>query len=388
MVEPAMRTCAHCGHANADHLPYCASCGKRLRALGPTGETPPPQLGPPPGKGLSKGETGSSGFAAAATVALGPSRPGSSGLATDPTALGPVLAPAPGSAWARARESVKYVFATIRGRIDAEEQRRNLTSEREGARRMAESTLVELGHAVLIQGIEAPALRELTEAAARLKKRREAVATDLAAAEKFQAAEDLRLGLLEAAVETECKAYEQRVGEVEQTLARHAAERQADNAARGDTAGTPGPAASPSEKMKLDDQQRALRERAAALRASSMAARARLEQAAATRRQSAAAIAASVAGHTRERATIEEEGRTLTGRIGARALQLRISSPHLAPGYDRYDRLQETIRTQDAELARLEHSKSGLDRRKLAVGLSVLGASLGALGAGLWALLR
>ena len=380
-----MRTCAHCGHANADHLPYCAACGKRLRTLGPTGETPAPQLDArltPP----VRAEGGSSGFAA--TVALGPARPGPS-LASEPTALAPVVAPSAGSAWGRAGESVKYVFATIRGRIDAEEQRRNLTSERDGARRMAESTLIELGHAVLVQGIEAPALRELTEAAARLKKRREAVATDLAAAEKFQAAEDLRLGLLEAAVETECKAYDQSVSDVEQTLARHAAERQADEAARENAAaGTPRPAASPSERMKLDDQQRALRERASALRASSMAARARLEQAAATRRQSAAAIGASVAGHTRERATIEEEGRALTGRIGARALQLRIPSPHLAPGYDRYDRLQETIRTQDAELGRLERSKSGLDRRKLAVGLSVLGASLGAVGAGLWALLR
>jgi len=378
-----MRTCAQCGHANADHLPYCAACGKRLRAPGPAGETPAPQLGGRLTPAPARAEGGSSGFAA--TVALGPPRPGPV-LAGDATELAPVVAPAPGSVWARAGESVKYVFATIRGRIDAEEQRRNLTSEREGARRMAESTLIELGHAALIQSIEAPALRELTEAAARLKKRREAVAADLAAAEKFQAAEDLRLGLLEAAVETECKAYDQSVAEVEQTLARHAAERQANDASReGEGARA---TSSPSERMKVDEQTRALRERAAALRASSMAARARLEQAAATRRKTAGAIAASVAGHTRERATIEEEGRNLTGRIGARALQLRIPSPHLAPGYERYDRLQEMIRAQDAELARLEHSKSGLDRRKLAVGLSVIGASVGAVGAGLWVLLR
>jgi len=369
-----MRSCAHCGHANADHLPYCAACGKRVRALG-GGETPPPQLAPR----VVPGDSSSSGFAA--TVALGPARPGAVS-ASAPTALAPVVVPA--STWARARGSVAYVFATIRGRIDAEEQRRNLIGERDGARRMAESTLVELGHAVLVQGIESPRLRELTEAAARLKKRREAVATDLAAAEKFQAAEDLRLGLMEASIENECKAYDQSVAEVEQTLSRHASERQTAAVKQGD--GTPGPAVSPSEKMRLDEQQRALRERAAALRASGMAARARLEQAVATRRQSAAAAAASVAGHTRERAAIEEENRLLTARIGARALELRLASPHLLPGYERYDRLQETIRQHEAELARLEHSKSGLDRRRLAAGLAVIGASVGVLVTALWAL--
>jgi len=374
-----MRPCALCGHANADHLPYCSACGKRLRPLG-AGETPPPQ----PGSRRPGDDSGAQGFAA--TVALGPARSGLVSVEA-PTALAPVTLPP--SVWARARESVGYVFATVRGRIDAEEQRRNLISEREGARRMAESTLVELGHAVLVQSIEAPPLRELTEAAARLKKRREAVATDLAAAEKFQAAEDLRLGLMEAAIENECKAYDHSVTEVEQTLARNAAERQAGEAASTPGA-TPGPSlpGSAADKIKLDEQQRALRERAAALRASGMAARARLEQAVATRRQSAAAIAASVAGHTRERAAIEEESRALTARIGARALELRLPSPHLAPGFERYDRLQETIRAQDAELARLAHAKGGLDRRKLAMGLGVLGASVGALVVALWALLR
>jgi len=370
-----MRSCAHCGHANADHLPYCAACGRRLRGPG-LAETPAPQLAPR----LAGGDAGPSGFAA--TVALGPTRPGALS-APSPTELTPALPPL----WARARDSVGYVFATVRGRIDAEEQRRQLTSERDGARRMAESTLVELGHAVLVQAIESPRLRELTEAASRLKKRREAVAVDLAAAEKFQAAEDLRLGLLEASIENECKAYEQSVAEVEQTLARNASERQTAEAMPQE-GGTPGPAASASEKLKLNEQQRALRERAAALRASSMAARARLEQAVATRRQSAAAVAASVAGHTRERAAIEEESRLLTARIGARALELRLPSPHLLPGYERYDRLQETIRMQDSELARLEQAKGGLDRRKLTAGLAVISASVGALITALWALLR
>ena len=372
-----MRSCAQCGHTNADHLPYCAACGRRLRPLGGV-ETPAPQSRSP------TGDSSSSGFAA--TVALGRPRSGVA-AAEAPTELAPVALPP--SAWARAREAAAYVFSTIRGRIDAEEQRRNLTGERDGAQRMAESTLVELGHATLLQQVEAPQLRELTEAAARLKKRRDAVATDLAAAEKFQASEDLRLGLLEASIESECKAYDESGAEVEQTLARHAAERQADGgAAPGGSPPGPRATASSSEKLRLDEQQRALRERAAALRASGMAARARLEQAVATRRQSSAAVAASVAGHTRERAAIEEESRLLTARIGARALQLRLPSPHLLPGYERYDRLQETIRSQESELLRLQHSKSGLDRRKLALGLGVIGAGVGALIVGLWVLLR
>src|SRR3569623_2041964 len=159
-----MRPCALCGHANAAHLPYCSACGKRLRPLG-AGETPPPQ----PGSRRPGDDSGAQGFAA--TVARGPARSGLVAVEA-PTALAPVTLPP--SVWARARESVGYVFATVRGRIDAEEQRRDLISEREGARRMAESTLVELGHAVLVQSIAAPPLRELTEAAARLKKRREA----------------------------------------------------------------------------------------------------------------------------------------------------------------------------------------------------------------------
>lgn len=319
---------------------------------------------------------GSSGFAA--TVALG------SAVGAVRTAVPPS---APPTTVGRAREAVGYVFATIRGRMDAEERRRHLTGEREGAKRMAESILVELGHTVLMQTIKAPGLGELAEATARVKRRRESVVTDLAAAEKFQAAEDLRLGLLEAAIETECKAYEQSVADVELTLARNSSERQAvDGAQQGE--GPRAQEASASEKMKLDDQHRALRERASALRASSLAARGRLDQAVATRRQTAAAVAASVAGHTRERATIDEETRSLTAKIGARALELRIASPYLAPGYERFDRLQETIRAHAAELARLERSKGGLDRQKLALGLGVICAGVGMVGAGVWALLR
>src|SRR3569623_2514145 len=307
-----MRPCALCGHSISFLLPYCSACCMRPRPLG-AGESPPPQ----PGSRRPGDDSGAHGFAA--TGALGPARSGLVSVEA-PTALAPVTLPP--SVWARARESVAYVFATIRGRSDAEEQRRHLISERDGARRMAESTLIELGHAVLVQAIEVPSLRALPEAAARLMKRREAVATDLAAAEKFQAAEDLRLGLVEASIENECRAYDQSVAEVEQTLARAAAERQADAGARA-AGGAAGPALSVPERMKLDEQQRALRERAAALRASGMAARARLEQAVTTRRQSAAAVAASVAGHPRERAAIAAESRALTARIGALALELR-----------------------------------------------------------------
>lgn len=259
--------------------------------------------------------------------------------------------------------------------------------------RALKATLVEAGQTVLAQAIRTPELEELCDAATRAKQRREGVILDLAAAEKLQASEDLRLGLLEAAIETECAAYERSVADVELTLADNESRRQALDEGRGppSAAREPGGAgrASPApEKLRLDDQHRAQLDRASALRASSLAAQARLEQARATRKRTTAATAASVAGQTRERATIDEETKNLTARIGARAVEIRVPSPFLATAYERFDRLQAALRIHAAELARLERSKHGLDRKKLALGVGVIGVGVGIVSAGLWVLLR
>ena len=375
-----MRTCAHCGHSNEDRLPYCAACGKRARPYDV------PDAGVASARSSSQGSgptTPASGLAATValgrTKAAGPVSGAVAGAGANQTSLG------------RAREAVRYVFTTFRGRIDAEERRRQVATNRREATQLSESILIEIGQTVLAQAIRTPELAELCDALTRIKKRREAVIVDLAAAEKLQAAEDLRLGLLEASIEAECDAYERSVAEVERTLASNESER----TALGEGPGAVPPSlaghaagAAPSERVKLDDQHRTLRERASALRASSLAARARLDQAKATRKRMTATMAAAVAGHTRERATIDEEARTLTTRIGARAVEVRVASPYLAATYERFDRLQEAMRSHDAELTRLEHARRGLDLKKLALGVGVIGACAGVIGASVWALLR
>ncbi|HEY8925288.1 MAG TPA: hypothetical protein VIU64_12960 [Polyangia bacterium] len=297
----------------------------------------------------------------------------------------------------RAYQAARYVFTTIRGRMDAEERRRHLVAETDGARRMAEGTLVEIGQTVLAQGITHPELQALVDSLIKQRARRDTVSSDQAAAEKFQASEDLRLGLLESAAENEWKSCAEAAREAELALGRNEAEKREarealakHHAAR--IAGGPPPASDRAtldhRLAELDAQYRALRERAAALRASTLAAKTRLEQATANRRQAAAAVSASVAGHTRERGELDADIRTLTTRIGLAALEQRVPSPFLTAAYERFDRLQATARGHQTELARIERSKGGIDRPRFAAGVGLILGVLGACGAGLWALLR
>ena len=293
--------------------------------------------------------------------------------------------------------AVRYVFTTIRGRLDADERRRSLTAERDGALRVSEGTLAEVGQTVLAQNITGPRLNELRETAQRLAKRREGILADLAATEKFQAAEDLRLGLLEAAAETEWKTSDASVQAAEAALKKNEAERREakEALARHDAAraaGTPGP---PSERQaleqrraQLDEQQRTLRERAAALSASQSALQLRVDQATAARKQARAAVAASLAARQRERAQTEDDLRNVTARIGAQAIESRIPSPHLQGAYERFDRLADTVRATEAELARVESLRAGLNQRQFAAGLGILVGLTTAVIVGLWKLIH
>src|SRR4051794_32228397 len=164
-----MRTCASCDHVNADHLAYCFACGKRLRAAGPDpalAET----LGALPGN--LRLAPAASASALAATVALD--------VLTAPPGTGAAAGARRDHPLHRAYHAARYVFSTIRGRIDADERRRLLMQEAEGARRLAEGTLVEIGQTVLAQRISHPELDPLTETAVALRTRREAVISDLA----------------------------------------------------------------------------------------------------------------------------------------------------------------------------------------------------------------
>jgi hypothetical protein len=379
-----MRSCGSCGHVNADHLAYCFGCGRRLR---PIGEGP---LAGRPEEAVTIADlpAGAAAAGLAATIALQTLGPKEGGPSDGQGRRHPV---------SRAYQATRYVFTTIRGRMDAEERRRHLVAETEGARRMAEGTLVEIGQTVLAQGITHPELQILIESVTKQRARRDTVTSDLAAAEKFQASEDLRLGLLESAAENEWKSCADAARGAELALGRNEAEKREarealakHHAAR--IAGGPPPTADRAmldqRLAALDVQYRALRERAAALRASTLAAKTRLEQATANRRQAAAAVSASVTGHARERADLDADIRTLTTRIGLGALEHRVPSPFLTAAYERFDRLQATTRGHQTELSRIERSKGGIDRPRFAAGVGLILGVLGACGAGLWALLR
>jgi len=380
-----MNVCPGCRHPNAEHLAYCSECGRRVRppAAGVDGAalaTPAPTLATPLASRTSA--------ELAATVALNApavGAPSSLSSATPEPARGAIRA---------GLRAVHYVFTTIRGRLDADERRRQLADERDNALRLSEGTLTEVGQTVLAQNIASPRLDELRWTAQRLTNRRAVILADLAATEKFQAAEDLRLGLLEAAVETEWKTSDASVRAAEAALKKNEAERREvkDALSRYDTANTPPPSSErlvlDQRRVQLDEQHRALRERAAALSASLSALQARIDQASAARKQARAAVAASLTGRKREREENENDLRNVTARIGAQAIDSRLPSPHLQGAYQRFDRLADTVRAAEAELARLETLRGGLDRRKFATGVGIIVVITTVVILALWKLIR
>jgi hypothetical protein len=384
-----MNVCPACGHRNAEHLPYCSDCGRRVRppGVGVNGAAGTP--GPTPTVPMLATGTASAGLAATVALSGSGSRAHTSGSA--PATLDP-----PTGLVRQGFQAVGYIFATIRGRLDADERRRRLVGERDGALRLSEGTLTEVGQTILAQGIISPALEDLRETAQRLTERREGILADLAATEKFQVAEDLRLGLLEAAAESEWKTSDASVRAAEAALKKNESERREarEALARHDAAlmtpSPPPPAdreALDRRRTQLDEQHRALRERAAALSASMSATQARLDQASAARKQARAAVTASLTGRQRERSENESDLRTATARIGAQAIERRLPSPHLQGAYERFDRLAETVRTTEAELARLE-DVGGVDQRKLAAGLAIIAGLITMASLVLWRLVR
>lgn len=293
-------------------------------------------------------------------------------------------------AWARAVDSIRYVFVFLRGQVHAGERRRSLAQEREGAERLTESALFDLGAAVLREGLQGEALTGLLEELGRAQARREAAISDLAAAEKAQAAEDLRLGIEQSACEAEWTACDAGAREVEEMLRGLERERQEASAALSRASRSGADPRTPLEDRlaRLKQQEAGLRDRAAALRASTVAARAKLDRAVAARRDTGAAMAASITGHARERATAERQIRELTVQIGGVAAEKRPRNPALFPLYERIDRLRDTIEDRQRQIAQVERMAGHFDRRKLAAGLGLLGSVLGVLGVAIWALLR
>jgi len=95
-------------------------------------------------------------------------------------------------------------------------------------------------------------------------------------------------------------------------------------------------------------------------------------------------MAASVAGHVRDRADAEREAAELTVQLGRAALQARPAVSSLLSVFQRVDRLQETIVDRGSELAALERAAAHYDQRKLFTGIALVTVLLAAGITALW----
>ena len=372
-----MRPCSRCGFESADHLSYCVQCGRKFAATAAFSD-------------FRQAATEHAAFAA--TLAI-----------QDLPATSRLTAPGQSTSHSgslrQALDSIRYVFVYLQGRLDAEERRRRLVDEREGAVRMAAGALAELGRTVLEQGINSAELTGLLEAVGGAQAQRETAIAELAATETFRSSEETRLAAIERAAETELRASEGGVADVEKTLRQVDEERKTVGTALNRTTRDPrgvGDADKESlereqnetKRARLEQQYDALRERAAALRAASLAARTKVEQAQAGRRQASATLTASLTGHARERDEAERRVQDLTTQIGRIAWQLRLPDAILMPRYDRIERNHQTIADRDRQIATIEATIGRYDQKKLAIGVGLLAGILIAVAFGLWAILR
>jgi hypothetical protein len=411
-----MRACRHCSHQNADHLPYCARCGRRL--AGATG------LGLHLGAGASaRGQMAAlSPTAAAVSRTMLASTNGATGPQTIAMTPGAIARATPArSGLGRAVESIAYIYVFARGKVAAGERRKRLVEERDGAQTLLAGAIRDLGTTVLREGVQHADLTGLLEAIGRAEARREGAIADLAASEHQREVEEGRLASQEAALDADWKAADAAsrgaddvlravTAESEKATARLARahderarlEREADAAAqapggatrvahlRHEAEGLTGEARALEEQTaRLDKQLGDLRAKSAQFRAAAGAARSKLDEGIASRRRSASAMSASVAGHARDRADAEREGASLTEQLGRAALQARPAASALLSVFQRIDRLHETIADRTSALAALERAAAHYDQRKLVSGVALVTVLIAiAVGAAWWTLRR
>jgi chromosome segregation ATPase len=316
--------------------------------------------------------------------------------------------------------SIAYIYVYLRGKLDAGERRRRLIEERDGAQTMLTGTVRDLGAGVLREGIRHPDLSGLLEAIAREETRRASAIADIGASEKQKETEETRLTGREATQEADWKASDRAARDAEEMLrsvsddAEEVASRLyrlRDERARlrrdaeGAAASPDGKARAASlrhaeealaaqqpaleeQNARLEQQLGELREKAKSLRAAGTAARSKLDQAVAARRQAASAMAASIAGHARDRAEAEHAIAELTEQLGRAAAETRPPAEPLLTIYVRIDRLQDTIATRTIQVAELEKASALYDQRKLLTGVGLLTSMLLATAAALWAVLK
>jgi len=391
-----MRACARCGHQNPEPLVYCFQCGGRLR--GPVSGTDARTGGAGGATGGRAAHSGTggamtgpaAGFAATVALTSASSGAGTAVSTSTPPRRGPVRG---------ALYAVAHLWGYVRGRIRAEDRKRVLAEERRGAERMIEAALAELGAAAIAGPSPPPELAGMAAQVEAARQRRQAATADLANAEKLQAVEDLRLGREQAAAESEWKACTRGADEMDRMLReleheREMVQRELDAGAARAAGGGGAPVtagnaqATEKKRAQLTDEFNSLRERAAALRASTTAARSKLDHATAARRTATAAMAAGFAAQTRARADADRAVSDLTAEVGRRTLQLRLPLPELLPRYARIDRLRQTIDDGDRAIAHVDQHLGGYDNRKLATGAVVTAGLLAALALAIWALVR
>jgi hypothetical protein len=416
-----MRSCRHCAHENADHLPFCSQCGRKL----PRTDGALPILR----RSLGSGE----GAAYSRTVLATPGPSSTTGRATVAARSVPgarlsgrqdglVVADAPPEKpRSRVRwlgESVGYIYVYLRGKLDAGERRRRLIEERAGAEALLAGALNELGQTVLREGVQHGDLTGLLEAIGRAHARRETAAADTSASESLQQTAAERHESQQSAAEAEWSSADNASRESEQILRAATADRrtaaarlarvqeQRDRfASEADESGPIGDVrlaqrahedaglaaeqrALEQNTARLDQQLADLRDKAAKLRAAATAAKAKLEQIVADRRQAASAMSASIAGRIRDRADAEREIADLTAQIGRVAADARPPHATLLSGYQNIDRLAETIADRSAQLAAIEQARGHYDHRKLLAGVGLLTCMLVAISAALWKFLK
>ena len=411
-----MHACGHCSHQNADHLAYCSRCGKRLAgatllpALGNTGRGQMAALSPTAALSRTMLAQPVNGVTGPQTVAMpgAYTRTGGTPTAVTTSKLGFAVL------------SIGYIYVFLRGKVAAGERRRRLIEERDGAETMLGGAIRDLGATVLREGVQHADLTGLLEAIGRAEARREGAIADLAASEHQKVVEEGRLAEGEAGLEAEWKVADSASREADEVLrdatAEHAGalarlrrvrderarlEREAEAAEataggearvahlRHDSEGLLGEQRALEEQTaRLDGHLADLRDKSTALRTSAGASRSKLDEASASRRQSAAAMAASVAGHVRDRADAEREGADLTMQLGHATLQARPAVSSLLSVFQRIDRLQETIVDRTRELEALERAAAHYDQRKLLTGVGLVTVLLGAGVAALWLTLR
>jgi|GEM_PF-5289774 len=326
-----MRACGSCGHQNADQLSFCFGCGRRLGA----GITPAPV------------------------------RPGGAQL--------------PAS---------------------------SLILERDEVRKRAEEALIGVGRVVASRAgsvsISAPGLAELVEALARARAHLDSAIAEGPSFEKLRGSTDLQLGLELANAETEWKACAARAAGLDQLLANLEEERRALSVQAPPLQSVPPewPGANcpldrtsletwlDQQRLEIEERYRSLREQAAALRATTVAARGKLDQAAATRQKAEAALMVSVGARAAHRSEAEAQVRRLTLGLGRAVTRARPSEAALLPAYDEWRRLEATAASLDRRVERLPAPLGRGHPGKLAVGVTLVVVLVGAVGAGLWALLH